>query len=211
MNKYAVELIGTFFLVLTVGLAAGAGLAGDFAPFAIGLVLISVIYAGGHVSAAHYNPAVTLAFWLRGRCPSSDVLGYVVGQLLGTALAAGATLVLADVQRPEPAVPGLAAIAVAEVIFTFALTWVILNVATAKGTEGNGFYGLAIGAVVIGGIFTVGPISGAVFNPAVALGLCLLSLLDWSVLWLYVITTSAGAALAAVAFRALVTTRDSLR
>ena len=205
MKKYAVELIGTFFLVLTVGLAAGAGLADDFAPFAIGLVLISVIYAGGHVSGAHYNPAVTLAFWLRGRCPSGEVAGYVVGQLLGAVLAAAATLALAEVQMPETTFPGWAAITLAEVIFTFALTWVILNVATSKGTEGNGFYGLAIGALVIGGIFAVGPISGAVFNPAVALGLCLLSLLDWSILWLYIVATCAGASLAALAFRAFVT------
>ena len=82
MNKYVAEFIGTFFLVLTVGCAAVLGLAGDFAPIAIGSALMVMIFAGGHVSGAHFNPAVTLAVFLRGKCPATDVAPYIGAQIL---------------------------------------------------------------------------------------------------------------------------------
>lgn len=204
MDKYLVELIGTFFLVLTIGLAGGLGHAGEMAPLAVGGVLMAMIFAGGHVSAAHYNPAITLAFWMRGRCKSSDVAGYIVGQVLGTALAALAVGALAGEASPAPASFETVPLLVVEVIFTFGLCWVILNVATARGTEGNGFYGLAIGIFVIGGAYTVGPISGAVFNPAVALGLCMMEIVPWTLLGAYVVTEVLGVVLAGLAFRWLV-------
>src|SRR4029078_9561128 len=86
MKKYIVELIGTFFLVLTIGcVVAKPKDAGDFAPLAMGSMLMVMIFAGGHISGAHYNPAVTLAVWLRGKCPTADVPGYIIAQIAGAA------------------------------------------------------------------------------------------------------------------------------
>ena len=83
MNKYIAEFIGTFFLVLTIGCTViGAG-SGVIAPLAIGAALMVMVYAGGHVSGAHYNPAVTLAVWLRGRCEAKDVVPYWIAQIAG--------------------------------------------------------------------------------------------------------------------------------
>src|SRR5258707_14845425 len=81
MKKYLAEFIGTFFLVFTIGMTVVAPGAGNLAPLAIGCALMVMVYAGGHVSGAHYNPAVTLAVWLRGKCPAADVGPYVVAQV----------------------------------------------------------------------------------------------------------------------------------
>lgn len=201
MKKCLVELIGTFFLVLTIGLAAGVGHAGDLAPLAIGFSLMAMIYAGGHVSGAHFNPAATLAFWLRGRFPTAEIPGYLVAQVLGATLAA----LLCAVLDPDAVYPvathDTLPLLLAEVLFTFALCWVILHTATAPALADNGFYGLAIAAVVIGGAYAVGPISSAVFNPAVAIALCVQGVLSWSILWIYAVAQLVGSALAAVAFR----------
>ena len=88
MRRYAVEFIGTFFLVLTIGCTGMAAAPGVIAPLAIGSVLMVMIYAGCYVSGAHYNPAVTLGVYLRGRCPAADVLPYWGAQLLGAIVAA---------------------------------------------------------------------------------------------------------------------------
>ena len=174
MKKYIVEFIGTFFLVLTVGMVVIEPDAGSLAPLAIGSVLAVMIFAGGHVSGGHYNPAVTLAVAVRGRCPRSDVPGYWAGQLL----AGGAATVLVLWFKGFPAGVALdlhlpQALA-AEFLFTFALTNTVINVATAKGTANNSFYGFAIGFTVLAGAYAVGPVSGGSFNPAVTLGLLML-------------------------------------
>ncbi|MEM8933554.1 MAG: aquaporin, partial [Acidobacteriota bacterium] len=148
MNRYVTELVGTFFLVLTILLTAGTEDSVLVAPIAIAAVLVAVIYAGGHISYAHYNPVVTLAFWLRGRCPRSDVPGYVVAQALGAVLAAVAAEYLTGETSGGVADRALGPLVVAELLFTFARCWVILNVATTEGTAGTGVYGLAIGCTV---------------------------------------------------------------
>ena len=89
MNKYLMEFIGTFFLVFTVGMTVIGGGAGALAPLAIGASLMIMVYAGGHISGGHYNPAVTLGVWLRGKCDAKDVVPYWVAQIAG-AFAAGA-------------------------------------------------------------------------------------------------------------------------
>jgi aquaporin Z len=83
MNKFIVECIGTFFLVLNIGLTVIPGSAGVIAPLAIGSVLMVLVYAGGHISGAHYNPAVTLAVLIRGKCTMADVPVYLTAQILG--------------------------------------------------------------------------------------------------------------------------------
>jgi len=201
MKKYLVEFIGTFFLVLTIGMVVIASDVGHFAPIAIGATLMVMIYAGGHVSGAHYNPAVTLAVWLRGRCALSDVPGYLVAQCLAAVAAAKLTLMFKGFPQVEPVTivpyPGL----LTEFIGTFALAYVVLNVATAKATANNSFYGLAIGFSITGLAFALGGYSIGAFNPAVAIGGFVIGLVPASKLWIYFAGTLAAGAVAALAFK----------
>src|SRR3984893_7659327 len=203
MNKYAAEFIGTFFLVLTIGCTVIGHGAGALAPLAIGSALMVMIFAGGHISGGHFNPAVTLGVWLRGKCAAKDVAPYMVFQIMGALLAALVVKFLkggAPVAALHPVtLPAL----LAEFLFTFALVYVVLNVATAKGTSGNSFYGLAIGFTVLAGAFSVGSISGGVFNPAVAAGISVMGLSSWTNIWIYLVADFAGGAVAAGALNAL--------
>src|SRR6516162_4139936 len=202
MNKYIAEFIGTFFLVLTIGCTGiGAG-AGVIAPLAIGAALMVMVFAGGHISGAHYNPAVTLGVLIRGKVKAADVVPYMIAQLAGAGLAA---LIVIKFLRAGAAVapiaPHVGPALLAEFLFTFALVYVVLNAATAEGTSGNSFYGLAIGMTVMTGAFAVGDISGGAFNPAVALGISILGISDWSNIWIYLVANFAGGAVAAVVFQ----------
>ena len=202
MHKAAAEFIGTFFLVLTVGSTGIAAGPGVIAPLAIGSVLMVMIYAGGHVSGGHFNPAVTLGAFLRGRCPAGDVLVYFFAQVAGSMAAATVVLFL-KVQQATPFIAPIPAAGVVEFLFTFALVYVVLNVATAKATAGNSYFGLAIGFTVLAGAFAVGDVSGAAFNPAVAVGAMVMHMLPWSALVMYLIAELLGGAAAALAFRAI--------
>ena len=197
-RKLAVEFIGTFFLVLTIGLAVAN--AGDLAPLAIGAALMALVFAGGHVSGAHYNPAVSVAVFLRGKMSPPELGAYAGTQVVAAVVAA--LVVIALGFDPDEAAEGAGAgkMLLAEFLFTFALAWVILNVATARGTEGNSFYGLAIGFTVMAGAFTVGAVSGAAFNPAVAVGAMVIGLLEWADIWIYLVANLAGGAAAAFVF-----------
>lgn len=198
MNKYLTEFIGTFFLVLTIGCSVIGG--ASLPPLAIGAALMVMIFAGGHVSGAHYNPAVTLAVWLRGKCDTKDVVPYMVAQVVAAVVAAKVVNhILGPGKAMEIKLIGSAFIA--EFLFTFALAYVVLNVATAKGTAGNSFYGLAIGMTVMTGAFAVGGISGGAFNPAVAIGAVVMGLFDSSNLWIHLVADFAGGAAAASAFK----------
>ncbi len=199
--KYLVEFIGTFFLVTTIGSVVIEPGAGALAPLAIGSVLMVMIYAGGHVSGAHYNPAVTLAVFLRGKCPAKDVLGYMISQVAGAALAAGVVLFLKDSPKLEAMKPDVIKALVAEFLFTFALCYVVLNVATSKKTAGNSNYGLAIGFTVLSGAFAVGSISGGAFNPAVAVGITVLGLSSPANIWIFLVANFGAAAVAASVFK----------
>src|SRR5262249_25543077 len=161
------ELIGTFFLVFTVGMTVIKTGDGVIPPLAIGSALMVMIYAGGHISGGHYNPAVTLGVWLRGKCDTKDVVPYWIAQVAGGAVAAGLAIYMHGGQG-KASDPDIPKAFLAEFLFTFALVWVVLNVATSKGTAGNSNYGLAIGFTVLTGAFAVGGISGGAFNPAVA-------------------------------------------
>jgi aquaporin Z len=202
MNKYAAEFIGTFFLVLTIGCTGIAAGPGAIPPLAIGAMLMVMVYAGGHVSGAHYNPAVTVAVFLRGRCPASDVLPYWIAQLAG-AVAAASIVLFFKVEDPVTFYPPLLAALVAEFLATFALVYVVLNVATAKATSGNSYFGLAIGFTVLASAFAVGQVSGGAFNPAVAVGAMTMGMLPWSSLWLFVVAEVLAAAAGAVVFKAI--------
>jgi aquaporin Z len=201
--KYLVEFIGTFFLVATIGgTVLGPGDAGAMAPLAIGSALMVMIFAGGHVSGGHYNPAVTLAVFLRGKCPAKDVAPYMVAQILGAVAAAAVMLFLKQPGKPMENFDVAKAL-VAEFLYTFALCYVVLNVATAKGTSGNSFYGLAIGFTVLIGAYAVGGISGGAFNPAVAVGITIMGLSAVANIWVFLVANFAGGAAAAFVFKAI--------
>lgn len=201
MNKYVTELIGTFFLVFTIGCTVLLGAPGVIPPLAIGAALMVMVYAGGHLSGGHYNPAVTLGVFLRGRLAGGQVVPYWIAQLLGAALAAMAAKYLTGGAPVGAMHPQLGPAMLAEFLFTFALVFVVLNVATSKATSGNSFYGLAIGMTVMTGAFAVGGISGGAFNPAVAVGISVMGLSEWSNLWIYLVANLAGGAVAAAIFR----------
>jgi aquaporin Z len=201
MKKYTVEFIGTFFLILTIGLAVRSN--SDLAPLAIGASLMVMIFSGGHVSGGHFNPAVTLAVWLRGKLPIKDVIPYWIAQLLaGVAAALIVNQLVGRTATPAEhvAVNSL----IVEFLFTFALAWVVLNTATSKGTLDNSFYGLAIGFTVVAGAVAAGRISGGAFNPAVGLGVFMMGLESINQLGVYLIADLAGGAAAALAFKKLV-------
>jgi len=206
MGRYAVELVGTFFLVLTIGMTVVDPGAGALAPLAIGSALMVMVYAGGHISGAHFNPAVTLAVWLRGRCVATDVTPYMVAQVAGASIAA---VVVGVLKGPDAmasvaaATPHVGRAVLAEFLFTFALAWVVLNAATSKATNGNSFYGLAIGFTVMTGAFAVGPVSGGVFNPAVAVGITAMGLSAASNIWIFLVANFAGGAAAALTFKSV--------
>lgn len=194
MKTYTVEFIGTFFLVLGAAMYGAIGAA---------LALMVMIYAGGHISGAHYNPAVTLAILIRGKATLKEAVPYWIAQFAGAILAAvvasylfgkegtGDCLITAD---------GTVKAIAAELIGTFALAYVVLNVATTKGTQGNSFYGIAIAGTVLAMAFIVGNFSGGAFNPAVAVGLSIQKISCWQQIWIYLAGTLAGAALAAFVF-----------
>src|SRR5499427_2248423 len=203
MNKYLMELIGTFFLVFTIGCTVVGNGAGALAPLAIGSVLMVMVFAGGHISGGHFNPAVTLGVWLRGKCEAKDVGPYMISQIVGSVLAALAVKYLKMGTAVTPMSLNTLPALLAEFLFTFALVFVVLNTATAKGTAGNSFYGLAIGFTVMSGAFAVGNISGGAFNPAVALGISVMGLAAWSSIWIYLTAELIAGAAAAALFKAV--------
>ena len=203
MNKYIAEFIGTFFLVLTIGCTVIPGAAGVIPPLAIGAVLMVMIYAGGHVSGAHFNPAVTLAVFIRGRCPAKDVIPYWVAQVLAGVVAATVAVFLVGKSGTPLEIKNVPAALVAEFLFTFALAYVVVNSATAKGTAGNSFYGLAIGMTVMAGAFSVGSISRGAFNPAVAVAAVVMKLVDFSNIWIHLVADLSGGLCAGLVFKFL--------
>jgi aquaporin Z len=203
-RKYAVEVIGTFFLAFTVAVSVLTHSA--YTPLAAGAALMVMVYAGGHISGGHYNPAVTLAALVRRRIGLADAVAYWIAQLVAGVIAgvvARAVVNPATVTALHPSGHALAATAVVELLFTFALCYVVLNVATSKDQPGNAFFGLAIGFTVLAGAFAVGGISGGAFNPAVALGAATGGLFAWSTLWVYIVAQAVAGVAAGLAFLAL--------
>jgi aquaporin Z len=215
MNKYLTEFIGTFFLVLTVCLTVLGKV--PMAPLAIGASLMVMVFMGGHVSGAHYNPAVSLAVLIRGKLSPLDFIAYLIAQFAGAIVAALAanfimTGYLIDGEAAKTTfalAPGagvtVPAAVLVEALYTFALALVVLNVATAPKTEGNSFYGLAIGFTVVVGAFAGGAISGGAFNPAVGVGPSVVHMMIAKEaipqLWIYLAGPFAGGALAAIVFK----------
>jgi aquaporin Z len=212
VKAYVTEFIGTFFLVLTIGLASASG--GNAAPLAIASILMVMVYMGGHISGAHYNPAVSVAVLIRGRMKSKDLVPYFIAQFGGAFAGAAIAFLISGAKLvPAPALDAtLQSAVVVEALFTFALALVILNVATCKKTEGNSYYGLAIGFTICGAAYVAGGISGGAFNPAVGLGPILFDLITpatdpeaghvaWKHSWIYLVGPLIGAVGAAFVFK----------
>ncbi len=204
LKKYLTELIGAFFLVLTIASTALLGSEGVIAPLAIASALMVMVYAGGHISGGHYNPAVSLAAAIRGALPWKQLVPYIIAQAAGGALAVllfvymakGTIIVL------EPANFSLKGLLLAEFLFTFALCYVVLQTATTKNTEGNSYYGLAIGFTVLVGAFAVGgSLCAGAFNPAVALSVGMLGIIPWMLVLWTVLANLLGGICAAIAFK----------
>jgi aquaporin Z len=204
VRRYVTEFIGTFFLVFTIGCAVLGKVA--LAPLAIGAVLMVMVYAGGHVSGAHYNPAVTLAVLVRGKISPTDAVAYWIAQVAGAIAAALTARYIVDpghVTALSPSGRLIGVAIVAEALFTFALAYVVLNVATSQDHPDNSFYGLAIGFTVAAGAFAVGGISGGAFNPAVAGGAATMGLFAWSKIWIWLLADLIGGAAAGAVFLTL--------
>ena len=205
MPKLITEFIGTFFLMLTIGLAVSSG--SLLAPVAIGSILMCMIYMGGHISGAHYNPAVTLGAYMQGLLPASDAAKYALTQLLAAVLASFLSMHLTggNLVVPTPAEGQLTAAIIAEFLFAFALVLVILNVAANEETAGNSYFGLAIGFVVMSGAFAAGDISGGAFNPAVGIGPAITAAITGDAghlagSWIYLVGPGLGGAVASMVF-----------
>ncbi len=200
-RKLAVEFIGMFLFVFTVGMATeSANKSGAMlAPIAIGSVLMVLVFAGGHVSGGHYNPAVSTAVFIRGKLKAHEYLSYIATQFAAAAVA-GLLVTVVGGKESAGATASVGKMLVVEFLFTFALAYIMLNVATSKDSEGNSFYGLAIGFVVVVGAISVGWISGAAFNPAIALGATVLGAFKWAHLWIYLLADFLGGAAGAGAF-----------
>jgi aquaporin Z len=198
MNKYIIEFIGTFFLVLTVGLSGN--------PIAIGAVLAAMVYMGGYISGGHYNPAVTLGILIQKKIQAKQAGIYMLVQLIAGLAAAGTYQLVhgGKILVSPGAGVGFGAALIVEILFTFALVSVVLHTAVSKKTSGNNYYGIAIGLILMVAAFAGGPISGGAFNPAVGLGS---NLYNWGALsshlshiWLYIIGPLAGGAIASFVF-----------
>ncbi|HEY8864178.1 MAG TPA: aquaporin [Candidatus Dormibacteraeota bacterium] len=200
LPKLITETIGTFTLLTVIALS---GPIGPLAPLAIGAALMAMVYMGGHISGAQYNPAVSFGMFLRKKLPATEMAGYWVAQLLGAVLAFGVGYLVSGHTpgiHPGAKVQVFQALAV-EILFTAVLVLVIINVAASKATQGNSFYGLAIGSTIAAATFVGGPISGGAFNPAVGFGATLGSAMfgagGWSDLWIYVVGPLIGGAIGA--------------
>ena len=203
MRKYIVEFIGTFFLSLTVCMTS-IGASSEVTPIAIGAILLAFTYGGGYISGAHYNPAVTLAVWLKGKIETRDALFYMLAQVLASVAAALMVkyLFLANIGGWKSVIVSSSVSALAaEIVGTFGLCWVFLNVAVSRSVEGNNYYGLAIGFTLLCLTVSLGGISGGAFNPAIALGMSVAEKFSWGHWWVYLGGGFIGGALASTLYK----------
>ncbi len=200
LKKCLVEFIGTFFLVLTIGCSSFPNAQGSFPPLAIGFILMVMVYAGGHISGGHYNPAVSFAAAIRGALSWKDLFPYIIAQAIG-ALLAGLLAMYIVVIPPYSNETSFSILpmVICEFLFTFALCYTVLQTATSEDTKGNSYYGLAIGATVLTGILATNGTCYGAFNPAAGLGLFTMGLTQTKLILITILTNFvAGAAAAGI-------------
>jgi aquaporin Z len=200
LRKCVVEFIGTFFLIFVIGCVSSQAHV-FLGPLAIGAALMVMIFAGGHISGAHYNPAVTIGVWIRGACNGLQTGCYIIAQILAAFAASIAVPILFGHTITPSAMGSTGQVILAEFLGTFALVYTVLNVATAPATAGNSFYGLAIGFTVFVQAVAVGSVSGGAFNPAVAVAASFLGAVKGQNLVIYWLSELIAAAAAAGIFR----------
>lgn len=198
MRGYLAEFLGTFFLVFTFLSAAASD--APLAAVSVSAMLVATVWAGAHISGAHFNPAISLGVFLQHRLSLADLFSYWAAQLLGALVASSIGMWIfelphraLDVSRSDGLLPAL----VVELLFTFALVYVVLSIGASKDQKTNLFYGLAMGLVVLAGTLTVAQVSGAAFNPAIAFGMAVAGEFGWSSIWVYLLAEMAGGGVAA--------------
>ncbi len=204
--KVFTDFVGTFIFLFAISLAAGLG--ATLAPIAIGCALMVVVYMGGHRSGGHYNPAVSFGLFLAKQIDATVLASYAVAQIVAGILAFGLGYYVTG--KPVAIQPGADFNAIkaliVEVVFTFTLVLVVLNVACSKKTEGRGFYGIAIGFTIVVAAIAGGPISGGAFNPAVGIGATVINATaaggSWANIWIPIVGPLVGGALAALFWQA---------
>ena len=202
MKKYLTEFIGTMFLVLIIGLTQN--------PLAIGFGLTVLVYMGAHISGAHYNPVVSLAMFINKEIRGIDFFKYITAQILGATFAAYLVFTLSSNMTIQPSLEeSIYQIILAEVLFTYLLVLVILNVACHPRLKDNSFYGLAIGLTVMAGAYSVGGLSGGVFNPAVSIGPSIIDLISGYGVsqyftWYYIVAPIIGSLIAVLHFNFII-------
>jgi aquaporin Z len=201
MKKYVIEFLGTFFLVLIAVLGTG-----NPGALATGLMLAAMTWTGAGISGAHFNPAVSVFVQLRGQSDRTDFFYYILSQLVGSILAAFfAAFLLKCAASPEiralqhPAV----CLILAELLGTFALVFVYSRVMDDREHSGSGYYGAAVGCIMAALVSVVGPVSGAVFNPAIAIGESITGTISAGDLWYYLIGSLLGSGIAFTVVRIL--------
>ena len=202
LKKCLVEFIGTFFLVFTIGCALFPNGRGGFPPMAVGFVLMLMIYAGGHVSGGHYNPAVSLAAAIRGALSWRDFAPYIIAQFFGGVLAAFlAAYIVAIPPYANEASYSMIPMIICEFLFTFALCYTVLHTATSEDTKGNSYFGLAIGAVVLVGLLATDGTCYGAFNPAAALGIFTMGITQTKLILATILTNFVAGAVAAGVYK----------
>jgi len=211
-NALIAEFIGTFFLYLIIGMCVTPPGAAPLTPLAVGFGLTALVYSCGHLSKAHFNPATTITYLCAGSHSVKAAIPYAA-VIFAAAIAAALCISVLNPEGLEKVVEPFevdyAKVIIAEFLFTFALMWVILNVAISNKTAGNQFYGIAIGGIVAAGAYAVGPISFAAFNPAVTVALAINGFLPWNAVPIYIGIQAAAAALAGVLFKSMGTTNEN--
>jgi len=203
--KLLTEFVGSFLFMLVIAMIAPTG--APMTALAIGAALMTMVYMGGHVSGAHYNPAVSLAILIRGKMTATEMLQYWAAQIAGglAAFFVGAWIVGGPVDLKPAADYSTGQALAVEILFTTMLALTVLNVATAKKTAGNSYFGLAIAFVVVAGALAGGGISGGAFNPAVGIGATVVNAVqgngDYGSVWIYLVGPFLGAAIAAFLFK----------
>ncbi|MEQ9426006.1 MAG: aquaporin [Cyclobacteriaceae bacterium] len=188
MRNYIVEFLGTLLLMFFVGMVVVNPTPLWFAPMSIGAILIALVYAGGPISGAHYNPSVTIAFWLRGRIGAKDAIIYIIIQLAAAIAVSYLVLYMKGFPDDTQALtPDMDKILIAEFIGTFVLCYVYLSAFTSQKGAGNSYYGMAVGFAVIAGSYALANSSGAFFNPTVSFGQSIIEKSSWDNLWIYLV------------------------
>jgi aquaporin Z len=204
-KKLLAEFIGTFFLILFFVMIMVSGKAAGFEGLAIGAILIAMVYTNNAISGAHFNPAVTIAAFVRGLMTVNEMVAYLATQIVAAVFASfTAKSILQGIKHESINLPlsiDIIPSLLAEFFGTFALVYVILNVATSKRNQGNSYFGVAIGLTVMGTMYALGPASGGMFNPAITIGSCLAEIQTWDLAWVYFVGQILGAILATIAFK----------